>query len=144
MAKGDAPRRNWVLWWVIDPVEIDAEVAKYRNRNPMKTARGVSALLLLLSVLATGVFVLIQLAPPAVLFDAALSLILAVFVYFGFRWAIVLALIWWTFEKAVGVISQPLSIIGQLIWWCGYMRMFWLAFRVEQARRNQPQIAVFE
>ena len=59
------------------------------------------------------------------------------------------AMAWWTLEKLVGLIgafqgpsAAGAQFITQVIWWCIYMHAFWMAFRVEQARRKPAAEAI--
>ena len=140
---------NWLLWWLVDPTELATEVEKYPSRNPLKTARGVGALCLLLSVVITLACVAFKIVAASAVLDASISLLLAAFIYFGHRWAMLAAMAWWTLEKVVSIVdafqgaaTAGAQFIPQVIWWCVYMHAFWLAFRVEQARRKPAAVAV--
>ena len=140
---------SWLLWWMVDATELASEVERYPSRNPLKTARGVGAICLLLSVAITLACVAFKIIPPSSILDASISLVLAAFVYFGHRWAMLTAMAWWTLEKLVGLIgafqgpsAAGAQFITQVIWWCIYMHAFWMAFRVEQARRKPAAEAI--
>lgn len=142
------PRQNWLLWWRTDPAELDAQILRYPSPNPFKTARGVSALLLLASVLLTVVMTAFRLMPLLALGDAAVMAALAALIYFGHRWAMIAAMLFWTLEKVLAL-AAPLmgektfgTPIFQVFWWCLYMSAFFLAFRVEQERRKPRAAAV--
>ena len=81
-------------------------------------------------------------------FDAGLSILIAIFVYLGHRWAILVAMAWWTLEKTLSLVDlehlNAGAAISQLVWWCVYMHAFWLAFRVERERRKPRIAAVFD
>lgn len=144
MTKSEKPKQHWLLWWVIDPAELNTEITKYPSRSIFKTARGVSAACLLLSVVITLGLAALKMIPADAIFDAVISLVLALFVYLGHRWAMLAAMAWWTLEKVTSLfgglsIATGGLVVTQVIWWCVYMHAFWLAFRVEQARRKQIQ-----
>ena len=144
---------HWLLWWIVDKAELASQVAGYRSRGLFKTARGVACFCLLLSVAITVGFVALKITPVSSALDAGVSLVLAAFIYFGHRWAMLAAMAWWTLEKVVGIVGvfQGPALGGvqaftQVIWWCIYMHAFWLAFRVEQARRrpSATPVSVFD
>jgi TRAP-type C4-dicarboxylate transport system permease large subunit len=143
----------WVLWWQIDPSELDDQVTKYDSLSFIKSARGQAVLCLLLSVVITAVILAISKKPDlSGLVDVGLFLILAVFIYSGHRWAMIAAMALWTLEKGLYIVvgvtaAQSGSTSGggllftQVIWWCIYMHAFYFAFRVEQERRKRAVIA---
>lgn len=146
MAQAKAKTSYWFLWWIVDDAKLAKEIARYGERNPFKTARGVSALCLLLSVVITIVVVALKVFPANALIDAGISLFLALFCYLGHRWALLSAMAWWTLEKGVSIVESLTGsnggfIFTNLIWWAAYMGAFWLAFRVEQERRR-PKVLV--
>ena len=78
-------------------------------------------------------------------YDCAVMILLGAFVYRGHRWAIIGAMLLWTFEKlAAPLMGPPKSgvrpiIIGQLIWWAIYMHAFYLSLRVENERKRRQR-----
>jgi len=77
---------------------------------------------------------------------------LGAFIYFGHRWAMILGMILWTGEKALQLVSMFqtghfANPIGILIFWGVFMHAMYLAFRVEQSRRQGGRVlnpAVFD
>jgi hypothetical protein len=131
---------NWLLWWRVSPAELQRQVADYRKIR-FGTARILSAILLTASAAMTGLFVLFGTLGAGALVDTVIFVVLALFVALGHRWAMIGAMIVWTVEKAVLVISPNLRGIHsfpivQVLWWCVYLHAFYLAFRVEQERRK--------
>jgi hypothetical protein len=142
-AKAKRPRRHWFFWWKIDADELEEQVIGYRTLGPLKSARGISVICLLISIVITLVFVALKMTPISGIGDALLMAVLSVFIYFGHRWALIVAMLLWTVEKLLVLIggfsgatpNGGLAVV-QVIWWCVYMHAFYLAFRVEQRRRN--------
>jgi hypothetical protein len=154
MAETNKATQHWLFWWMVDQDEIAREVEKYALRNPLKTARGVAALCFIFSALVTFILIAINAMQLDAVTDAVISLVLALFMYFGHRWAMIGAMIWWTLEKVMAVVGMAQAFntphppnggtaIVQVIWWCIYMHAFWLAFRVERARRRPSAAEVF-
>jgi hypothetical protein len=143
--RSSKPQRKWqwLLWWRTDQEEIQDQVDKYETLGWFESARKLSVVCLLISVIVTIAMVALKVAATGAYFDAALFLILAAFIYRRHRWAMVAAMGLWTIEKAVtaiaglGTFSIPgISFFFSILWWAAYMHAFYLAFRVEQERRR--------
>jgi hypothetical protein len=144
-------RHHWLLWWRIEPEELQRQVREYDSLSKIKTTRGSSTLLLILSGIASviGFYVSSEprpesLSDTAVLFGLAVlsggvCFVLAVFVYQGHRWAMMCSMIYWTLEKAYQIISTPKYAFGSIIWWTVYMQFFYMAYLVEKQRRKTAQ-----
>lgn len=63
MANKINSRYHWLLWWWIEPKELQRQVQEYDSLNKIKTARGLSALLLILSGIV-GIIVFYVFAQP--------------------------------------------------------------------------------
>lgn len=136
----------WLLWWQMDPDELDKQIQGYSTLKFTQSARGISAILLLISVAATALFVFLLGMTPYAFLDAAAFLVLALFISKGHRWPMIAAMILWTFEKGISLYDQFQAaaagssgasfLLTTVIWWTMYMHAFYLAFRVEQARRK--------
>ena len=133
----------WVLWWQIDPVELERQVSEYDSLPIYRSMRGISVLCLAFSAAVTtaSAFYGIANIDATAYFDAATMLLLAVFIFFGHRWAMIGAMIVWTAEKIISLSdtvtlmqSSGGLIVSQLIWWALYMHAFYFAFRIEQRR----------
>jgi hypothetical protein len=140
-------RLGWLLWWLIDPTDLHHQVDEYDRLSLFKAIRGQAALCLLLSVAMTTVFILLKLLGPSAYVDVVIMGVLALFIYFGHRWAMIAAMVLWTIEKGV-LLTGEFRIAGssggatpfvQILWWAIYMHAFYFAFRVEQARRKKAQ-----
>ena len=139
------PTRNagvdWLLWWRIDEDQLERQVREYKTLKLWQSMRGISVLLLLLSTALTVLFASINFAgfDASAFVDAGLMLGVALFIYFGHRWAMIAAMMLWTLEKAFGVIdSGGMGLIMSVVWWAAYMHALFFAFRIEQARRRAP------
>jgi ribosomal protein S27AE len=130
---------GWLLWWKIDKEEIERQIKGYKTFKVTESARGQSTLLLLFSVILTVGLVLFANYDSASLFDAGLMLIIAFFVYRGHRWAMIGALLYWTFAKSYAIYTTVNTngsgnILLDIVWWVLYMHVFYLAYKVEGLR----------
>jgi hypothetical protein len=131
-------RYHWIFWWKIEPDELQRQVREYDSLGMVKSARGLSAALLALSAIVTTIFVCVGWTEVWSLVDAILFLSLGAFIFRGHRWAMISAMVLWTLEKASGLYGKPQYAIMSVIWWTVYMQAFYLAYRVENAKRAAP------
>jgi hypothetical protein len=135
-------RWNWLLWWRIDENDLAYQVAQYGELTFWESMRCISVAFLVISIVITVAFIAFG-APGfdvSAYFDVALFALLALFIYFGHRWAMVVAMVVWTLEKVLLIVTEPAFIVAQILWWAAYMHAFYFAFRVEQRRhRKQPE-----
>jgi hypothetical protein len=131
-------RYHWFLWWKIEPEELRRQVREYDSLGVFKSARGVSALLLVLSGAVTIIFACVGWTGPWSLVDATLFLGLGAFIYRGHRWAIICAMMFWTLEKVYQLYAKPQYAIMAILWWTIYMQAFYIAYRVEKEKRAAP------
>jgi uncharacterized membrane protein len=136
-------KAQWILWWRVDQEEIRDQVDKYDTMGWFESARKLSVMCLLLSLAVTIVMTALGVTAPTAYIDGALFAILAAFIFRGRRWAMIAAMALWTFEKLATAIAglgtikvTGFSAVFSLLWWAAYMHAFYLAFRVEQARRK--------
>jgi hypothetical protein len=134
---------HWLLWWKIDAAELQQQVADYAKGYGRP--RHISAYLLGFSIAITVAFVQAGLMDSSAYLDMAVMAVLAVLIFLGQGWAMVAAMLFWTFEKGMGIVdlANPAHggggmVVPQVIWWATYMHAFWLAFRVEQERGKVP------
>ena len=127
---------HWIFWWMTGEGELDKQVKEYSTLKITESARGISAILLLLSVVVTTIAAL-ALGHASALVDAGMFLVLAFFIYHGFEWAMIGAMLLWTFEKGYSLFStgwlHSNSVIA-VFWWAIYMHAFWLAYLTEKER----------
>jgi hypothetical protein len=149
-ASPEAPKKkagnHWLLWWKIEPEELQKNIVEYDTLKIYQSARGISFLLLLLSGTANIIFVCVGYEDAWALGDAVVFFGLAAFIYRGHRWAMLLAMLFWTLEKAFQiyrVVDMPAGsgggyLIVTLSWWAVYMHAFYFAFVVEKRRSFRP------
>ena len=134
----------WFLWWQMDQSKLEKQVKEYDTLKFAQSARGISAILLWISVAATAVLVVFFGLEQWAFIDAAILLVLGFFVAKGYRWALIVAMLLWTFEKGLSLYDQLLGasatggsfVVMTIIWWTLYMHSFYLAFKVEQMRKK--------
>ena len=103
---------NWLIWWKIEPQELQKQVAGYNTLKFYQSARGISVLLLLFATAITTVFIFAHLAGYEAysFIDAAIALLLCPFIYRGHKWAMLGAMTYWSFAKGYqiyNVVSAP-------------------------------------
>lgn len=144
MAAEGAKKRsgaNWLLWWKTDPEELARQAVGYHSLALFKTARGVALGCILFAIAVTGILVFFGIVDWDALIDVVLWIVLAPFIWLGHRWAMIAAMIFWTLEKILGIVTgPPASIVVQIAWWCFFMHAFYVAFRVEQERRKPAAV----
>src|ERR1700712_867373 len=109
-------RWDWLFWWQVDPDKLEEQVDGYKTLRPWQSMRGISALCLLASSALTLAFAFLSASAfdPDILVDVGLMLGLAVFIYFGHRWAMIGAMLLWSLEKVIGVVETGgIGIIPQ-------------------------------
>ena len=134
---------SFFLWWRVDPMEVEKQVIDYRTLRPWQSARGISLLLCLFTVAVTLLFGrLFGVSFGSAVIESAIWIVLGLLIYRGHGWACVVAMILWTLDKGTVMIAQgsagrTANPVIQIIWWLIYMNAFFLAFKVERARRAQ-------
>ena len=138
-----APKRSFfsfLAWWRVDAAEVQRQVESYESLTITKSARGISLLLCLLSVALTVLLGrVLGLTAGTVLSEAAMWSVMGLLMYRGHRWAFMVAMLLWTFEKATAVFSGATAgraPVGQLIFWAIYMQAFRLGYEVESQRKS--------
>ena len=142
----EAPKRtrsSFFLWWQIDQDELTKQATEYATLPFSKSVRAGAVLCLVISMVITSVMVFFRLLGVDYwsFVDVGLMAVLALFIGLGHRWAMIVAMIYWTISKVMTIVDGVQSglgaaIVTQLIWWAIYMHVFWFAFRVEQERRK--------
>lgn len=140
---------SWLFWWRLDKDELQKQVEEYETLKISQSARGISLLFLLFSAVVTTGFILFLDWDSSAFLDVFLFLILGFFIYKGHRWAMIGAMLLWTYEKFSILIFEDFSsptvkpfyhIFLSLLWWAVYMHFFYLAFRVESLRAKAKMI----
>jgi len=140
-----------LLWWKINPEEIDRQVEDYNTLKITQSARGLSFLLCVFSLLVTPIILFTTNTRAintyyitGVVIADIVFLVIAFLIYKGQRWAIIIMMIWWTFEKFSAAYDQiaiqspqGVQALIQIIWWSFYMHAFYVALKVENLRRKK-------
>jgi hypothetical protein len=125
------------LWWRTNPEEVRRQVAGYDTLRVWQSARGTSALLCLLTVVVTMLLGgYMHLSSGEITTEAVIWIAVAILMYRGYRWAFLVGMLLWTFEKGELLFSARGAPIVQVIWWTIYMSAFFLAFKVENERAS--------
>lgn len=131
---------DWLLWWKIDKEEIERQIKGYKSFKVTESARGQSTLLLALSIIITLLLVIFANYDSASLVDVTIMVTIAFFVFRGHRWAMIGAMLYWTFAKFYAIYTGGSgSLILQVIWWVLYMHVFYLAYKVEGLRTKDSK-----
>jgi hypothetical protein len=139
---------GWDLFkWKMDEEELKNQVENYATLGFFRSARKVATALMIFSAIITLIFVMAGWFPYGIWVDIVLILILALFVYKGKKWAMIVTMIYWTFSKGFQLVSSfsvdnfsAGNIIMPIIWWAIFMGAFWQAYQVERERRKKERI----
>ena len=118
----------------LSPEELKNQVDNYSTLTVFRSYRGLSAILLLLSVSITAMWVAYSSYDTSAWIDAFVLLIMAYFVYRGSKWAFIAAMIVWTVEKIYAIKINPSTFLIQIVWWFFYILVFHRGWQVEKAR----------
>ena len=132
-------RGNFLIWWRIDPDKLSEQVDQYNSLKIYQSARGISFLWFVLSIIVTVIMIFTNVATKNALVDIILFLMLGIFMYKGHRWAMIAAMILWTIEKLMALVAAPVYFIVQFVWWGMYMRSFYFAYMIEKQRNSLIQ-----
>jgi len=139
----EKPKKKSRWWsWKIDEADLKNQVENYNNLKITQSYRGISVLtisaLLAFSLLLSffGVFA----DPTTMIWAVLIYLPILFFAYKGNRWAIILLMAMWTFEKGYQLYEIGQSGRGNgitpIIWWFIITPYFWKALKVENERRK--------
>jgi len=138
--KKKKPPLWFFLWWETDPEDVERQITGYGTLRVWQSARGISLLLCLFTVVWTVAFAgLVSLSSGAVLTEVILWSALGLLMYTGQRWAFIAAMVLWTLEKGLVVAvvwGTPPVLFMQIFWWAIFMNAFMLGFKVELQRRT--------
>jgi hypothetical protein len=127
-----------IFSWKVSNEELNNQVENYSSLKATQSYRGISAILIVASMMLTGLLAKFGVVSYAGFYiDLCIYLPLAFFVYKGHRWAIIAIMILWTYEKGYQLFnSNGSSPIIAIIWWSIFMAYFYNAFKVERMRRK--------
>lgn len=130
-----------IFSWKMSQRDLQKQLLNYDTLKITESYRGISALLIVASTALTIGAAVFHLFPSDAIYSAFVYLPLAFFIYRGHRWAMILMMVLWTFEKGYQLINtQGSAPIVPVIWWFIYMNYFVNSLRIELARRK-PVIA---
>lgn len=138
----EKPKKKSSWSWKVDEADLKNQVENYNNLKITQSYRGISVLIIsaLLGFSLLLSFFGVYADPTTMIWGIVIYLPILFFVYKGHRWAIVLLMALWTFEK-----GYQLYQIGQdgggsgimpIIWWLILMPYFWKALKVENEKRR--------
>ena len=104
-----------IFSWKISEEELKNQVDSYRTLKITQSYRGISALLLVASMMLTGLLAKFGvIAYEDFYINLFVYLPIAFFVYKGHRWAIIAIMILWTYEKGYQVYLNETSPMNWL------------------------------
>ncbi len=127
-----------IFSWKISEEDMKTQVENYNNLKITESYRGISALLILGSMILTVVLAKLDLVSYDAVYGAIIYLPLAFFIWKGHRWAMIIMIGLWTFEKGYQVYATAgeSSPIVAIIWWAIFVGYFVNALKVEIARKK--------
>jgi hypothetical protein len=126
-------------WWNIEAEELQEQESKYSELKLTESYRGRAFLVVLAFSLISIVYGIVLIVPSAYIAGFLVTL-LSLFIYKGFRWAMLLVMIIWTIEKAVTFLSSPWISI---FLWILVMTPLFKAWKLEGVRKKKvasPQV----
>jgi len=127
-----------IFSWKISEEDMKTQVENYNNLKITESYRGISALLILGSMILTVVLAKFDVVSYDAVYGAIIYLPLAFFIWKGHRWAMIVMIALWTFEKGYQVYATAgeSSPIVAIIWWAIFVGYFVNALKVEIARKK--------
>ncbi len=138
----EKPKKKSSWSWKVDEADLKNQVENYNNLKITESYRGISVLIIsaLLGFSLLLSFFGVYADTTTMIWGIVIYLPILFFVYKGHKWAIILLMALWTFEKGYSLyeISQSGSgsSIMPIIWWLIVMPYFWKALKVENERRK--------
>jgi hypothetical protein len=138
VSSAPSSKRKSCWSWRMDETELKNQVENYTTLKITKSYKGIAVLII--SVLL-GLSLLLSFFskvadPITILCGIALYLPILFFVYKGHRWAIILLMILYTFDKGYLFYELRGNNVMPIIWWLIVMPYFWKALMVENERRK--------
>lgn len=127
-----------IFSWKISEEEMKTQVENYDHLKITQSYRGISALLILGSMILTVILAKFDVVSYDAVYGAIIYLPLAFFIWKGHKWAMIAMMVLWTFEKGYQVYATAgeSSPIIAIIWWAIFMGYFVNAFKIELARKK--------
>ncbi len=131
-----------IFSWKVSEEDMKTQVDNYKNLKVTESYRGISALLILGSMVLTVLLAKFGVISYDAVYSSIIYVPLAYFIYKGHRWALIAIMILWTFEKGYQLYTGGTSVIVPIIWWSIFMNYFFNALKVELARKKLALEAV--
>src|SRR3989442_401072 len=96
---------SWVVWWSVDDDELQKQVSQYHTLKFHQTTRGLSLILTLISAAISALMIEFSSHERWSYLDSGLLVGLGVFIVRGHRWAMVGAMVLWTVEKTLQLVT---------------------------------------
>lgn len=114
------------------------QVEGYDSLKITESYRGISALLILGSMVLTVALAKFGVIDYDSVYSAIIYLPIAYFIWKGHKWALIAMMILWTLEKGYSLYASAgvTSPIIPIIWWAIFMGYFVNAFKIELARKK--------
>jgi len=142
--------RRWLLWWKIDPAELERQVEGYEKVHRLATARGFGCLLAVIAAAQAAYGAGLAFSPGTAAlfsvawFQAGVALSFAAlggFLLRGSRAAAIGLMVLCTFQTVFIAdcalhLTEPAAsfLLLSLAGWAIFMRVFYLSLRVERER----------
>ncbi len=126
------PMYYWVFWWKL--LEDENVANQVENYNTLKFIRSYRYRACLLLLLLAAWDLVAAISNVGSLIGVFLWLILAFFIYKGYRWAIITAMILWTLGEVTLLVE---GYLGNIFWWWLCIGALWAALEVENVRHKR-------
>jgi hypothetical protein len=128
-----------IFWWKLDQTVIRNQVEKYFTLNIFSSFKGIATVLLIGTIVVSGLFSLFGLySYDDLVIVAILHSILAFLIFKGKRWSMILMMIVWTIEKMLSVYiswqnvsNTSLLLFENIFWWAIFMKYLYGAYVIE-------------
>ncbi len=125
-----------IFSWKVSEEDMKTQVNNYKSLKITESYRGISALLVLGSMVLTVLLAKFNVISYDAVYGSIIYVPLAYFIYKGHKWALIAIMILWTLEKGYQLYTGGTSVIVPIIWWAIFMGYFVNAFKVELARKK--------
>ena len=127
--------------WKMDEEELKYQAQNYNVLSFGKSIRSGAVILLILSIIINLILIIIGWLPIDIWLDILIILFLTFFIYKGKKWAMIIAMIYWTIAKGLQLIGlftietfDIINVVMVLFWWAIISKALWQAYQVERLR----------